>query len=107
MADVDIDPERSALLALAALDEAGSDAARSGGTSSRRCTSAVTDLRVERRLADAGRTVDWTSDGRHILTTGRATGEVQLRDVDTAEPVRTFAAPGAVRPTSSTAQTAT
>ena len=93
MAAVDVDPERGALLALAALDEAGSDGGAARREIEQGLHSALGALRVERRLADAGGTVDWTADGRHILTTGRATGEVQVRDVDTGEPVRTFAAP--------------
>ena len=93
MAAVDVDPERGALLALAGLDEAGSDGGAARREIEQGLHSALSALRVERRLADSGGTVDWSADGRHILTTGRATGDVQVRDVGTGDTVRTFPAP--------------
>ena len=93
MAAVDVDPERSALLALAALDGPVPTAAAARRDIEQGLHGALGALRVERRLADAGGTVDWSADGRHILTTGRATGDVQVRDVGTGDTVRTFPAP--------------
>ena len=83
MADVDIDPERSALLALAALERAGADDGPVRRDIEQALHDAVTELRLERRLVGAGRAVDWTADGRGVLTVGRGTGDVERRDVAT------------------------
>ncbi len=92
MADVDIDPERSALLALAALDQAGSDVDPVRRDIEQALHEAVTDLRIERRFNDTGRAVDWTSDGQAVLTVGRSTGDVERRDVATGRTIRVFPA---------------
>ena len=108
MAAVDVDPERSALLALAALDEAGSDGG--AGASRHRAGAAQRDQRTARR-APPGRCRrhrrlerrrsahphDRAGDGRRRRSETSATGRT----------VRTFTGRRrAVRPTSSTARTA-
>ena len=82
-ADVDIDPERSALLALAALERAGAEDGPLRRDIEQALHDSVTELRLERRLVGADRAVDWTSDGRGVLIVGRGNGDVELRDVAT------------------------
>jgi WD40 repeat protein/DNA-binding SARP family transcriptional activator len=92
LADVDVDPERSALLALAALERAGSDIDAVRRDIERALHEAVTNMRIERRLAGTGRAVDWTADGRGVLTVGRPTGDVTRWDVTGGRPAMIYQA---------------
>jgi WD40 repeat protein/DNA-binding SARP family transcriptional activator len=95
MADVDVDPERSALLALAALDRAGPDGGFARGGIEQALHDSISALRVEHRLPDGGWTADWSPDGRRILTTGRGAGDAKVIDVASGRIVHSFSTNGA------------
>jgi WD40 repeat protein/DNA-binding SARP family transcriptional activator len=95
MADVDVDPERSALLALAALERAGADGGSARTDIEQALHDAISALRVEHRFPDGGWTADWSADGRRVLTTGRGTGDAKVIDVGSGRTVQAFATNGA------------
>ncbi|HKA85893.1 MAG TPA: hypothetical protein VKD21_18645, partial [Acidimicrobiales bacterium] len=90
--NVDVDPERSILLALAAVERARTD----GGASvlpeaEEALHRAVTGSRVELRVPGVGGRVDWSPDGTVFATEGpENSGMVDIRDARTGESVRSF-----------------
>jgi WD40 repeat protein/DNA-binding SARP family transcriptional activator len=85
------DPERSMLLALAAIDVTRS----SGGTVRPEAVDAlhqaVTASRIVLSVPELGGALDWSPDGRLFVTEGpEETGLVDIRDAETGESVRSF-----------------
>jgi WD40 repeat protein/DNA-binding SARP family transcriptional activator len=93
-ADVTVDPERSTLLALAALERAGPDGGGARREIEQALHTAINATRLERRLTDAGVTVDWSADGERVISTGRGRQDVQIIDVATGRTVRTLSTGG-------------
>jgi WD40 repeat protein len=90
-ASLDDDPERSVLLALAAVDETRS----SGGTvlpeSASALHEAVTSSRILHRFPDVGGTMDWSPDGTMFVTEGpEDTGIIDIRDAETGASIQSF-----------------
>lgn len=85
------DPERSMLLALAAIDETRS----SGGTVLPEATEAlhraVTESRLTLSVPGVGGQLDWSPDGSVFVTEGQEdSGIVDIRDATTGAPVLSF-----------------
>ena len=83
-ASLDVDPERSILLALEAVDRARP----SGGTvlsdAQEALHRAVTTSRIVASVPDLGGSLDWSPDGTTFVTEGpEDTGVVDIRDADT------------------------
>jgi WD40 repeat protein len=90
-ANVDVDPERSILLALEAVDRARS----AGGTvlpeAEEALHRAVTASRIELRVPGVGGRLDWSPDGTVFVTEGpQDSGVVDIRDAKTGESLRSF-----------------
>jgi WD40 repeat protein/DNA-binding SARP family transcriptional activator len=90
-ADLTTDPERSILLALAAIDATRS----SGGTVLPEAVAAlhraVTESRVVMNVPGIGGSLDWSPDGRFFVTEGpEESGLVDIRDAATGKSVRSF-----------------
>lgn len=91
-ANVEVDPERSILLALEAVELARTD---DGATvlpeAQAALHRAVTASRIELRVPGVGGRVDWSADGTVFVTEGpEGSGIVDLRDARTGESVRSF-----------------
>lgn len=90
-ANVRDDPERSILLALAAVDATQRHDEPVLPQAEEALHRAVTSSRVLLRVPGAGGTLDWTSDGRWFTTEGiEETGMVTLYDARTGRKVRTW-----------------
>ncbi len=90
-ANLDVDPERSILLALEAIDQTRSD----GGTvlpeAEEALHRAMTASRIVLSVPDLGGDLDWSPDGTVFVTEGpEETGIVDIRDARTGESVRSF-----------------
>jgi WD40 repeat protein/energy-coupling factor transporter ATP-binding protein EcfA2 len=90
--NVDVDPERSILLALAAVDRARTDDGASVLPEVEEALHrAVTESRVELRVPGVGGRLDWSPDGTVFATEGpENSGMVDIRDARTGESVRSF-----------------
>jgi WD40 repeat protein len=90
--NVDVDPERSILLALAAVERARTDDGASVLPEAEEALHrAVTESRVELRVPGVGGRVDWSPDGTVFATEGPVdSGMVDIRDARTGESVRSF-----------------
>lgn len=87
-ASLDDDPERSILLALAAIDAAGNDVPPEAVEALHH---AVTASRVVMTVPGVGGAVDWSADGTTFVTEGpENTGLVDLRDATTGKSIRSF-----------------
>ena len=91
-ANVDIDPERSILLALEAVRRSGGDDADSVLPEAEEALHrAVTASRIELRVPGVGGRVDWSAAGDVFVTEGsEGSGIVDIRDARTGESVRSF-----------------
>ena len=91
-ANVDVDPERSILLALAAVERSrGVDADSVLPEAEEALHRAVTASRIELRVPGVGGRVDWSPDGTVFVTEGpEGSGIVDIRDARTGESVRSF-----------------
>jgi WD40 repeat protein/DNA-binding SARP family transcriptional activator len=91
-ANIDIDPERSILLALAAVGQARTDDGASVLPAAEEALHrAVSASRIELRVPDLGGRLDWSPDGRVFVTEGpHDSGIVDIRDARTGESVRSF-----------------
>jgi WD40 repeat protein/DNA-binding SARP family transcriptional activator len=91
VANVDEDPERSMLLALAALDVTRAQGEPPLPEAVEALHLAVTASRVLLRVPDVGGALDWSPDGRFFVTEGpEESGIVDIRDAGTGESVRAF-----------------
>jgi WD40 repeat protein/DNA-binding SARP family transcriptional activator len=85
------DPERSILLALAAIDETRSQDGTVLPEAMEALHRAVTTSRIVLSVPGVGGAVDWSPRGDVFVTEGpEQSGIVDLRDADTGESVRTF-----------------
>ena len=88
-ASLDDDPERSILLALAALDATGEDEAIPDAVSA--LHAAVASSRLVLSVPELGGALDWSPDGTLFVTEGpEESGLVDIRDAATGESVRSF-----------------
>jgi WD40 repeat protein/DNA-binding SARP family transcriptional activator len=91
-ANVEVDPERSILLALEAVRRSGgADAASVLPEAEEALHRAVTASRIELRVPGVGGRVDWSPDGTVFVTEGpEGSGIVDIRDARTGASVRSF-----------------
>jgi WD40 repeat protein len=93
-ANLDVDPERSILLALEAVDRSrGEGGDKPGGSAlpeaEEALHNAVAASRAELRVPQAGGSVDWSPDGETFVTEGpEESGVIDIRDAETGESVR-------------------
>ena len=92
-ATVAIDPERSILLALEAVDRARTADRATLNEAEEALHAAVAAARINWRVTDTGGAVDWSPDGSHIVTEGpESSGRVDIRDAASGASIRSFAA---------------
>jgi WD40 repeat protein/DNA-binding SARP family transcriptional activator len=90
-ANLDVDPERSILLALAAVEQARSDDGSVLPQAEEALHSAVAASRLELRVPGVGGALDWSPDGDVFVTEGpEDSGLVDIRDARTGESVRSY-----------------
>jgi WD40 repeat protein/DNA-binding SARP family transcriptional activator/energy-coupling factor transporter ATP-binding protein EcfA2 len=90
-ANVEVDPERSILLALAAVERSRTDDGSVLHEAEEALHSAVTASRVELRVPGVGGRLDWSPDGTMFVTEGtEGSDTVDIRDARTGESVRSF-----------------
>jgi WD40 repeat protein/DNA-binding SARP family transcriptional activator len=90
-ANLDVDPERSILLALEAVDQTRSDGGSVLPEAEEALHSAVTASRIVLSVPDLGGDLDWSPDGTVFVTEGpEETGIVDIRDPRTGESARSF-----------------
>jgi WD40 repeat protein/DNA-binding SARP family transcriptional activator/energy-coupling factor transporter ATP-binding protein EcfA2 len=91
VANLDVDPERSVLLALAAVDRTDSADGSVLPEAEEALHRAVTASRVVLRVPGVGGALDWSPDGTIFVTEGpEDSGMVDIRDARTGESVRSF-----------------
>src|SRR5918996_1667574 len=91
VANLDVDPERSVLLALAAVDHTRSVDGSVLPEAEQALHWATTASRVERRVADVGGSLDWSPDRGTFVTEGReGSGMVDIRDARNGESMHSF-----------------
>ena len=85
------DPERSVLLALAAVDETGSSDEAVLPEAETALHRAVSTSRIELNVPGVGGNVDWSPDGTIFVTEGPENiGLIDIRDAGTGDRVRSF-----------------
>jgi WD40 repeat protein len=85
------DPERSMLLALAAIDETRSSDAMVLAEATEALHRAVTASRVVHSWPGVGGSLDWSPDGSTFVTEGpEDSGLIDIRDANTGDSVRSF-----------------
>jgi WD40 repeat protein len=90
-ANIDVDPERSILLALEAVDRTRSVDGSVLPEAEQALHRAVTASRIVLSVPDLGGDLDWSPDGTVFVTEGpEETGIVDIRDPQTGESVRSF-----------------
>ncbi|MDQ4107778.1 MAG: WD40 repeat domain-containing protein, partial [Actinomycetota bacterium] len=89
-ANLDVDPERSILLALEAIDATRSVDGTVLSEAEEALHRAVTSSRVVRTVRDLGGTVDWSAEGIFVTEGPENTGRIDLRDVSTGDRVRAW-----------------
>jgi WD40 repeat protein len=90
-ANLDVDPERSILLALAAVDRSRSAGGSVLPEAEEALHRAVAASRIELRVPGQGGRLDWSADGTVFVTEGpEGSGIVDIRDAQTGESVRSF-----------------
>jgi WD40 repeat protein/DNA-binding SARP family transcriptional activator len=90
-ANLDVDPERSVLLALAAIDHTRSADGSVLPEAEQALHWATTMSRVERRVSGGGGSLDWSPDGGSFVTEGpEGSGVVDIRDVRSGDSLRSF-----------------
>jgi WD40 repeat protein len=90
-ANLDVDPERSVLLALAAVDRSRSGDGSALPEATQALHDAVTASRATLHVPGVGGAVAWSPDGVRFAAAGPA-GTVAIHDAATGEPVQTIAA---------------
>jgi WD40 repeat protein/DNA-binding SARP family transcriptional activator/class 3 adenylate cyclase/energy-coupling factor transporter ATP-binding protein EcfA2 len=90
-ANLDVDPERGVLLALAAVEQGGSDGRTPLPEAEEALHRAVTASRVRLRVPGVGGSLDWSPDGEVFVTEGpELSGVVDIRDARTGASVRSY-----------------
>lgn len=90
-ANLDVDPERSVLLALAAVDHTRSADGSVLPEAEQALHWATTASRAERRVPDMGGSLDWSPDGDSFVTEGpEGAGSVDIRDARSGDSLRSF-----------------
>jgi WD40 repeat protein/DNA-binding SARP family transcriptional activator len=90
-ANVEVDPERSILLALEAVERTRSADGSVLPEAEEALHRAVTASRIELRVPGIGGRVDWSPDGTVFVTAGpEGSGIVDIRDARTGDSVRSF-----------------
>jgi WD40 repeat protein/DNA-binding SARP family transcriptional activator len=90
-ANVELDPERSILLALEAVEHSRSDDGSVLPEAEEALHRAVTASRIELHVPGVGGRLDWSSDGTVFVSEGpEGSGVVNIRDARTGESVRSF-----------------
>jgi WD40 repeat protein len=93
-ANLDVDPERSILLALEAVERSRTDGGNGGSAlpeAEEALHSAVTASVIDLRVPGIGGAVDWSPEGDTFVTEGpEQSGEIDIRDAVTGESVRRF-----------------
>jgi WD40 repeat protein/DNA-binding SARP family transcriptional activator len=90
-ANIEVDPERSILLALEAVDRSRNDDGSALPEAEEALHRAVTASHIELRVPGVGGRVDWSPDGTVFVTEGpEDSGIVDIRDALTGETVRAF-----------------
>ena len=90
-ANLDVDAERSVLLALEAVERARSAEASVLSEAEEALHRAVLASRIELRVPGLGGVLDWSPDGSVFVTEGpEESGVIDLRDATTGESVRLF-----------------
>ena len=91
VASIPDDPERSMLLALAAVEETRSHGAEALPEAVEALHRAVTASRVVLSVPDVGGGLDWSPDGSVFVTEGpEESGLVDIRDASTGASIRSF-----------------
>jgi WD40 repeat protein/DNA-binding SARP family transcriptional activator len=90
-ANLEVDPERSVLLALEAVEQSRSADGSVLPEVEEALHGAVTASRIERRVPGLGGRLDWSPDGTVFVTEGPlGSGVVDIRDARTGESARSF-----------------
>jgi WD40 repeat protein len=90
-ANLDVDAERSVLLALEAVERARSAQMSFRFEAEEALHRAVVASRIELRVPDLGGALDWSPDGSLFVTEGpEESGLIDIRDAATGESVRSF-----------------
>jgi WD40 repeat protein/DNA-binding SARP family transcriptional activator len=90
-ANVELDPERSILLALEAIERSRSDNGSVLPEAEEVLHRAVTASRIELHVPGVGGRLDWSPEGTVFVSEGpEGTGVVDIRDAGTGESVRSF-----------------
>ncbi len=90
-ANVTVDPERSVLLALAAVEESRSGDGRALPEAEEALHRAVTADQIELRVPGVGGALAWSPNGQVFVTEGpQSSGVVDIRDARTGASVRSF-----------------
>jgi WD40 repeat protein/class 3 adenylate cyclase/energy-coupling factor transporter ATP-binding protein EcfA2 len=87
VANLEVDPERSILLALEAIDRTRSVDGSVLPEAEEALHRAVTVSRIERSIPGLGGAVDWSSRGMFVTEGPEDSGLIDIRDVRTGEPV--------------------
>jgi WD40 repeat protein/class 3 adenylate cyclase len=88
VANLEVDPERSILLALEAIDRTRSVDGTVLPEAEEALHRAVTASRIELTAADAGGSVDWSPEGVFVTEGPEDTGMIDVRDASTGDTVR-------------------
>ena len=106
-ANLDVDPERSILLALEAVERSRSGRRPVLPEAEEALHTAVTASRIELRVPGVGGRLDWSPDGTVFVTEGpEGSGIVDIRDARHRRSVRSFQATTATSPMSRSTTTA-
>jgi WD40 repeat protein/DNA-binding SARP family transcriptional activator len=90
-ANIEVDPERSIMLALEAVERSRSDDGSVRRAAESALHRAVTSSRIELRVPGVGGRVDWSPDGTIFVTEGpENSGIVDIRDAATGASVRSW-----------------
>ncbi len=91
VANLDVDAERSILLALAAVEKSRAEEGAVPPEALEALHRAVVASRIELRVPDLGGALDWSPAGDVFVTEGpEESGLIDIRDATTGEPVRSF-----------------
>jgi WD40 repeat protein len=90
VANLDVDPERSILLALEAIDETRSVDGSVLPEAEEALHRAVVASRIEFTVGDLGGSVDWSPDGVFVTEGPENTGLIDIRDAATGASVRSW-----------------
>ena len=89
-ANLDVDPERSILLALGAVDESRVDGGAALAESEQALHDAVTASRIVQRVPGVGGAIEWSPDGTRLAAAG-SDGAVEILDAETGDVLQSVA----------------